>query len=138
VILETTGAFLQSGSDHAWLTGAGVGSQSFDRGSVSWRKTKKIRGLNAKISTFLQEFTLMEGYGCESKNYRVHFAKQPRRARLTGRLGRSRPSTADRAADTAVDRAMDHGPRVHREPAKGVHPELICIVHWRSGGPGGP
>jgi hypothetical protein len=43
-------------------------------------------------------------------------------------LGRSRPSTADRAADTAVDHTVDHGPRVHREPAKGVRPELICAV----------
>jgi hypothetical protein len=37
-----------------------------------------------------------------------------------------------------MDRAVDHGPRVHCEPAKGVRPELICAIHWRSGGPGGP
>jgi hypothetical protein len=53
-------------------------------------------------------------------------------------LGRSGPSTTDRAADTAVDRVVDHGPWVHRELAKGVHPELICAVHWRSGDPGDP
>jgi hypothetical protein len=57
---------------------------------------------------------------------------------LIGGLGRSRLSTADRAADTAVDRAVDHGPRVHREPTKWVRPELIYAVHWQSGGPGDP
>jgi hypothetical protein len=53
---------------------------------------------------------------------------------VDGELGRSRPSNADRAGDTAVD----HGPRVHYEPAKCVRSELICVIHWRSGGPGGP
>jgi hypothetical protein len=34
----------------------------------------------------------------------------------------------------AVDRTVDHGPRVHREPAKGVRPELICAIPCKSSG----
>jgi hypothetical protein len=32
--------------------------------------------------------------------------------------------------------AVDHGSQVHGGPAKGVHPDLICVVHRKSGGLG--
>jgi hypothetical protein len=40
---------------------------TIDRGSDSWRKSKKTRGLNVKIRTCLKGFILVGGYCCEKK-----------------------------------------------------------------------
>jgi hypothetical protein len=75
----------------------------------------------------------VEGHGCEKEKDRGLFAKW-RRPHVFDRGGGwisavHRAMDGWRSADAGVDRAVDHGPLVHHEPAKGVRPDLIRAIH---------
>jgi hypothetical protein len=85
------------------------------------------------------------GHICDIRKCKALFAKWP----VTGTVDRyeigltcgwerSAPSILDRAADAGVDRAVDHGPRVHGRPAEGGNPRSNLGRQFHDGRLGWP